>query len=293
MRTFVKKYPALSLLLTAMMLGWAPLLAVNVGLLPEGYSQLGALSAGLAGLILAAVEGGRRGLYELLRRFLIWRVGVQWWAFALFFAVVPSVASLYLFDLLGGPRVDWSGLKPLYTVIPTILILTVLAGVGEEFGWRGFALPRLQQRHSALASGLIVGVIWSIWHIPLFLTKGTSQNEWFVQAGAIPSILGYSLFVIAGSVQSTWVFNNTKGSVLLQAVLHGAGNAWVGEYINVYRGYFGGILSFMAIEVLISVIVVLVTGATNLSRRHARNVLIPDANSAGEPIAEAAVAPGM
>jgi hypothetical protein len=94
----------------AMILGVAPLAAVRAGLLPKGATQLAALSASLAGIILAAVEG-RGGVRELLRRFLIWRVGIQWWAFALLFGIVPAVAGLYLFDLLGGPPVDWSRLS--------------------------------------------------------------------------------------------------------------------------------------------------------------------------------------
>src|SRR5512143_1050890 len=211
MSTFVRKYPAISLLMLAMLLGASPLIAVNTGLLPKGWDQLGALSAGLAGIILAVVEGRKGGLLELLRRILIWRVGIQWWAFALLFPIIPSVAALYLFRAVGGPAVDWSGLKPLYTVIPTIIILTILAGVGEEFGWRGFALPRLQVRHNALVSSLIVGLIWGTWHIPLFFTPGTVQSAWRAEAGLIIPILGYTLFCMAWSIQYTWFFNNTRG----------------------------------------------------------------------------------
>jgi membrane protease YdiL (CAAX protease family) len=270
---FVRKYPALFLLVLALILGTAPILAVNAGLLPAGASQLGAFSAGLAGIILAAIEGRKHGVRELLSRFLIWRVGIQWWAFALLFAIIPSVATLYIFSWFGGPAVDWSGLKPLASVVPTIIVLTILAGVGEEFGWRGFALPRLQARYNALTSGLIVGVIWAIWHIPLFFTKGTGQYEWRMQAGTIVPILGYSLFVIAWSIQYTWVFNNTRGSVLLAAVMHGAGNTWIGDYVDVYRGHFGGILTFTAVSVVVSIIIVLLAGATNLSRTNSRDVL--------------------
>jgi hypothetical protein len=157
----------------------------------------------LAAIILVVVEGRKGGLRELLGRFLIWRVGLQWWAFALLFAIIPSVAALYLFNLLGGPPVDWSGLLPLYTVVPMFLMLTVAAGIGEEFGWRGFLLPRLQTRHNALISSLIVGVIWAIWHIPLFFIKGTSQYEQQLEGGLLPAILGYSVFVIVSSIQFT------------------------------------------------------------------------------------------
>jgi uncharacterized protein len=276
MSAIVRKYPALSLLVLAMIFGVAPLVAVNVGLLPPGGSQLGALSAGLAGIVLAAVEGRKGGLRELLGRFLIWRVGIQWWAFALFGTIVPAVAALYIFSLFGGPAADWSGLRPLYTVIPTIIILTILAGIGEEFGWRGFALPRLQARHTALVSSLIVGLIWGIWHIPLFLTNGTVQAAWRAEAGLIVPIVGYTLYCIAWSIQYTWVFNNTKGSVLLAAVVHGAGNAWIGSYIDVYRGHFGGVITFMVVAWVVSLVIVLLAGATNLSRTGARDVLAPE-----------------
>ena len=272
MSAIVRKYPALSLLVLAGILGLAPLLAVNAGLLPKEADQLGALSASLAGIILAAVEGRKGGVRELLGRFLVWRVGIQWWAFALLFPVIPTVAALYLFRLFGGPAVDWSGLKPLYSVVPTFIILTIAAGMGEEFGWRGFALPRLQARYSALASSLIVGVLWSIWHIPLFLTEGTIQYEWRLQAGLFVSVLAYSLFIIADAIKFTWVFNNTRGSVLLAAVMHGAANTWAG-YIDPYRGHFGGILTYGVVALIVTIIIVLLAGPTHLSRTKKRNVL--------------------
>jgi membrane protease YdiL (CAAX protease family) len=271
MSTFVKKYPAISLLVLAMIFGTIPSLAVAAGRLPPAASQLGALSSSLAAIVLVVLEGRKGGLRELLGRFLIWRVGLQWWAIALLFAIIPSVAALYLFNLLGGPPVDWSGLPPLYTVVPMFIFLTLAAGIGEEFGWRGFLLPRLQTRHNALVSGLIVGVVWAIWHIPLFFIKGTSQYNMQLQDGLLPVILGYSIFVIVSSIQFTWVFNNTKGSVLLAAIMHGASNAW-GGYIDVYRGHFEGILTFMAVSVLVSIIIVLIAGPANLSRTNKRNV---------------------
>ena len=153
-----------------------------------------------------------------------------------------------------------------------LIFLTIAAGIGEEFGWRGFLLPRLQIHHNALVSGLIVGVAWATWHIPMFFIKGTSQYEQGLQGGLLPAILGYSAFVIANSLLFTWLFNNTRGSVLLAAVFHGASNTW-GGYIDVYRGHFGGILTFGAVAVLVTIIIVLMAGATNLSRTNQRNVL--------------------
>ena len=273
MSTFVKKYPALSLFVLAFILGNAPSLAVAAGLLPTWATQLSALSASTAGIILVAIVGRKGSVRELLGRFLIWRVGIQWWAFALLFMIIPAVAALYLFHLFGGPPVDWSGLGPLYSVVPSMIILIIFAGMGEEFGWRGFALPRLQARHNALVSSLIIGALWAIWHIPLYFIEGTTQYDWRMEGGLIPTFLGYSAFVIAWSIQYTWVFNNTKGSVLLAAVMHGAGNAWLG-YIDVFsRGHFGGIMVLSIVSVIVSIIIVLMAGPTNLSRTNHRNVL--------------------
>jgi membrane protease YdiL (CAAX protease family) len=272
MSAFVKKYPALSMFVLAMIFGSVVSLAIATDLLPPAASQLGALSSSLAAIVLVVVEGRKGGLRELLSRFLIWRVGFQWWAIALFFAVIPSVAGLYLFDLLGGPPVDWSELPPLYTVVPLFIMFTVAAGIGEEFGWRGFLLPRLQTRYNALVSSLIIGGIWAIWHIPEFFIKGTFQHDLGSQAGLLSAFLTYSVFVIVSSIWFTWVFNNTRGSVLLAAVMHGASNAW-GGYIDVYRGYFGGILTFGVVSVLVTSIIVLIAGARNLSRTNQRNVL--------------------
>src|SRR5512143_2358008 len=231
MSAFVKKYPAISLLILALIFGSAPVLAIATDLLPPGASQLGALSSSLAAIVLVVIEGRKGGLRELLSRGLIWRVGIKWWLVALFYMIVPSVASLYLYHLLGGPAVDWSGLQPLYQVVPMLIFFTFAAGIGEEFGWRGFLLPRLQSRHNALVSGLIVGVAWATWHIPMFFLKGTGQYEQAMDGGLLPAILGYAVFVTVQSVQFTWLFNNTKGSVLLAAVFHGASNTWA-NYID-------------------------------------------------------------
>jgi len=272
MSAFVKKYPAISLLVLAMIFGFAPALIVATGLLSPDWMQLGALSSSLAAVVLVMIEGRKGGLRELLSRALIWRVGVRWWLFAVFFMIVPSVASLYLYHLLGGPTVDWSGLKPLYTVVPNFILLTLAAGIGEEFGWRGFLLPRLQTRHNALVSGLIVGVAWATWHVPLFFIKGTSQYEQQLDGGLLPAILGYAVFVIVQSVQFTWLFNNTKGSVLLAAVFHGASNAWAG-YLGMGDIPFGGILTLVAFSVLITTVIAAMAGANDLSRTSKRNVL--------------------
>jgi hypothetical protein len=95
MSRLVKKFPALCLFVLAALLGLAPSLPAAAGLIPPAFMQLGALSASLAGIILTAIEGRKGGVKELLRRALIWRVGLEWWVFVLLFPALLAVVTLY------------------------------------------------------------------------------------------------------------------------------------------------------------------------------------------------------
>ncbi len=269
MSRFVKKHPAISLFLFAMALGAAPLALVAAKVLPPGFNQLSALSASAAGILLAGMEGGKESVKDLLRRALIWRVNMGWWLFVLLFPAVLTVSSLYLAGAWKGKAVGFAGVGPLYNLVPLFLFLVVFAGLGEEFGWRGFAVPRLQVRHSAFVTSLGIGVLHSLWHTPLFFVEGVSQHEIAQQIGFLPSFLGYTVLVTAGAVQSTWLFNNSKGSVLLVAVYHGALNSWNG-YIDIYRGQMAGPYMYTALMALVSIVIVLVFGAQHLSRTNTR-----------------------
>ena len=145
-------------------------------LLPVGFTQLGALSASVAGVILAGIEGGRGSVGELLRRGLVWRVNFGWWFLSLLYIVPLVISALYFGTLINGASLSLDILRPVYTVLPTIFVLIVLAGLGEEYGWRGFLLPRLQRDHNAVVSSLIVGFFHSLWHIPLFLSRRYSTE---------------------------------------------------------------------------------------------------------------------
>ena len=266
MSEFVRKHPALSLFLFALLFGPALVAPVLAGWLSPGFLQLGALSASIAGLVVAAIEGGKDAVRELLGRGRIWRVGIGWWLVALLLPLVPAVGAMFLAAGYTKQPVDWSHLEPVYTVIPSMLFLIVFAGLGEEFGWRGFALPRLLSRHGALTASLIIGGFHALWHIPLFLVKGQSYNTLAEQIGFLPAFLGYACLVLALSVQLAWIFTNTGGSVLLAATYHGAGNAWAG-YLGIDRVGLAGPLAFVATHVVVAILLVIFYGPRALVRR--------------------------
>ena len=161
MSTFVKKYPAISQGVLALLIGGGIIAPMVAGLVPSDsmFLLIAAYSASLAGVILTAIVSGKAGLREMFRRLLIWRVGIGWWAFALIAFGLMFLGGTVLAALFSGSPLHVNLNQPLYMIVPMIILQFFFdSGLGEELGWRGFLLPRLQVRHSALVSSLILGI---------------------------------------------------------------------------------------------------------------------------------------
>jgi membrane protease YdiL (CAAX protease family) len=175
-----------------------------------GYTNplfiLAVYSPAIAGVSLVWWHHGVRGLGRYLRRLALWRLPVAWWAFLL----IGIPAAKYLGAALNGTVTDFP-FSPWYGVLPA-LVVALLIGPVEELGWRGVALPLLQRRFVPLWAGVILGVIWGVWHAPAFLLSGTPQSAW--------SFGPYVLGVLALSVLVTALFNAARGSILAAALFH-------------------------------------------------------------------------
>ena len=173
-----------------------------------GFGPL--VAAGLVTWTLGdSVRNWARGVFR-------WRVPLRYWIFAFLFPAVAvffaSALHILVFD--GAFEPESTEVLVLY---PVLFVQVFLIGGGnEELGWRGFALPRLQERYSDLAASLVIGVVWFGWHLPLFLVSGSSQV-------GVP-VYYYGVAVVALSVVFTWLYNQTDGSVLLTMVLHASVN---------------------------------------------------------------------
>ena len=113
---------------------------------------------------------------------------------------------------------------------PAILIQLVLIGIflgalSEELGWLGYALDKFQARWAPLPSALLLGVIWWAWHVPLFFTKGTTQNRW---GFASPHFFLFFFWIVALSLLMTWLFNHNGRSTLLAVLVHFVSNFTLG-----------------------------------------------------------------
>jgi membrane protease YdiL (CAAX protease family) len=177
----------------------------------------------VAALVMSAIVDGRAGVVRLLRRFLVWRVSVWWYAIVLLGPAVVALAAIGADVMLGGAPPDFD--QPLvrrifgpslalWVAFPLFFLFDALAN-GEEIGWRGYAQPRLQARRTALVASLVVGAVWAFWHVPKFLTAGGAQT--------VPFWL-FLVDMLARAIVFAWVLNSTRGSLLTVTLLHAAGN---------------------------------------------------------------------
>lgn len=186
--------------------------------LPIPALFLGAFGPVVAAAIVTALEDGRAGLRLLLARVTRWRVAPVWYATVILGPFALTLGAISLHVVFGGRPPE---LSAMIETLPTVLVLSlymlVQVGIGEEIGWRGYALPRLQTGYSALVSSLILGVLWALWHLPLFFNPATSYSN--------TPFWAYAVFLLPLPIVYTWIFNSTGGSVLLVMILHAVMNA--------------------------------------------------------------------
>lgn len=204
---------------------WAPAALLSGGTSEPQTSALLHLVGGLgpmaSAFVVTALAGGYVGARELLGRVLRWRVGLGWWGLAVLGTPILFLVAAIISRILFGTWPDFGqfghseefaflGLLPYWSAN------IVFYGFGEEVGWRGFALPRLQTgRRSALTAALILGFFWAAWHIPLFaFVMG------FDTMGLV-GVPGWFISILVGSVLLAWLYNSTGGSVLIVAIFHG------------------------------------------------------------------------
>ena len=175
----------------------------------------------LAAFLVTAATSGKAGVRALRRRFVQWRTGPLWYVAALFSSLVVWLVGLslfYGFALLSTFVTHWSLILSVY--LP-LLLLNLLDTAGEETGWRGFALPRLQAGYGPLIGTTILGLLHGFWHVPLLLIQGPVSGGVF----SFPFIVGFIVTVIGATYLFSWIFNHTRGSLLIAFLVHAGFNA--------------------------------------------------------------------
>jgi uncharacterized protein len=231
-RTLVRRHPLAAFFGLALALPWicAP---ISNGIFYSGLPTLPAAGLALpfeimvasplvAALIVSAITGGRSAIAGLLRAFLQWRVGWRWYAVALVLPPALAILPAYLNMALGAPAPStalFGSAGALLGVFALRLVNPWDGPLSEEVGWRGFALPRLQDRYSALTANLVLAGFVMTWHLRLVVN------------GDLPLVA--LIGTLAATILFGWLYNNTGGSLLLVYLFHATDGVFKPDYTGV------------------------------------------------------------
>jgi membrane protease YdiL (CAAX protease family) len=202
---------------------WAPLWlpAFGVGGLPvlPFHHALGALGPITAAFLVSTMETGLAGPLDLFRRMGLWRGRLVWVAVALLVPFALLALAAVGASLVGAESLSLAGFGssrefPQFSALGFLAYNIVSFGYGEEVGWRGFVLPRLQTRHSAFVATLLLTLGWALWHTPLFFYRPGYMTM------GVADIVGWFLSFLTGAVLLTWLYNESRGSLLVVALFH-------------------------------------------------------------------------
>jgi len=252
-REWVASSPVTAFFIVTFLISWS-VWGVGRFLIPESDNvvrfalhNLGLCGPTLAALLLSGLLYGRKGVCDLLKRIARWRAGIGWYLFAMLSTLAIGLLSRWIHSqALGAP-------PALNLELMWVQLLVLPSGLPEEYGWRGFALPHLLKRRSAIVSSLIIAVFWVLWHIPI----SPILNN--------PSFLVFFLLeVIPLSILFSWVYINSHGSILLAVLFHFAVNLVV-EVLSIPRSPSLWAI-YVGLNWLLVVWIVVRFGASRLSR---------------------------
>lgn len=233
----------------------------------------------LPAFLMTAVTEGRAGMGRLLRRYVLWRVGWRW-----YLVVLIGFPALLLLSLLAlpGAITGFRERVPLLVLsyLPALVVIFLVGGpLVEEPGWRGFALPRLEQRAGLLVGTLLLGALWGLWHLPLFLFAPGYNGAGTGWVGISLPFLTFVIGEVALAVIFTWVFNNTHGSLLMTMLLHASANTVIGTVFPTQAGY----LSLYSVYILVAVLLIAATRGRLSYRQDLRETKPSAPQAAGGP----------
>ena len=255
----LKRYPVLTYFVLVFVLSWAFWIPLAIAQDTTSFTfivfvTLGNIMPSLVGILLTALFSGKSGLGELFRRLGQVRAPLIWYAVVLLLPPVFRLLAIGIPTLLGLATIAFA--------FPVVGVLgSFVAGFGEELGWRGFALPRMQARQPALSASLLLGIAWGLWHLPLLIAQGLPLT-----AAGLVQFIFFLLYIIPLSALYTWVYNNTKGSLFLMVLFHMVFDI-VGFTILTPNNTWIFPVLYLILNWVVVTIVVVMERAARLSRR--------------------------
>lgn len=275
MKEFLRRHSLILGLLLMFMLTW-PIDLSNAGVLPFQVPFAVYIFLGwgfiFASLIMTGLTLGKEGVINLLKRYLLWRVNGKWYVVAFFLIPALNYLAVLLNAAFTQTPIDYSSALAYDIFGPSANLLLLIVPFflfdaianGEEMGWRGYVLPRLQAKHSALIASLILAILWAFWHVPKFVTHwNTITFFWFI------------VDEIAKAILMTWMYNNTRGSLLLVTLFHASFNT-AGLLLPIANNLTDTNMNMRAfislLELIAAVIVVIYAGPDQLSRTESKQI---------------------
>src|ERR687893_617142 len=228
------RHPLISYFIITFAFSWLmflPGVLTYYGLLSVAPSLIGVLGIVgllgplLSGFFMTALTEGAAGVGDLLRRIVLWRVGIRWYLFV----VLGLPAVMVLGTLLRPGALASFDISAQPLSLAYLLAFVSMVAIGgplfEEPGWTGFAQPRLQRLHGPLVGGLILGSLWALWHLPGFLIPSQNLTD-IPPRGTVLDFVVFSLALIGLRFVIMWVVNNTRGSVLMAILTHASWNTF-------------------------------------------------------------------
>jgi membrane protease YdiL (CAAX protease family) len=221
-RDVIARHELIAFFVLAFVFSWYPWIIALARDRVSGPNPLGPL---VAALVVAGIASGWPGIRELLGRMVRVRFGLQWYAVIFGLPVAFCAAAVAIMAAFGYP-VSLPAVAAWRELPDRFIFIFLFIGLGEEPGWRGFALPRLQRNYTPFIASLILATIWALWHLPLM------GNEF--PALVIPAFL---ISLLGGTLIQTWLFNRTRGSVFAQMLFHATVNTvGAGLLFPLYEG---------------------------------------------------------
>lgn len=216
----MRRHPAIAYFVMACSISWLAVLPLILHEdVPASWHALGAIGPVAAALVMTVILGGRRALAGFGRSLIRWRVGKIAWLLAIspvFFGLV----ALALLALVGAPLEGTDAVRSAFhdrAWFTGMFLASLAYGIGEEPGWRGFALPVLEHGRTAFRATMLVTVAWGLWHVPFFFYR--------YHLGGFGDYIGFYVGLFAGAVWLTFLYNSTGGSTLIVIVWHTLWNA--------------------------------------------------------------------
>jgi uncharacterized protein len=253
--SFVRNHPVLTFFVITFLIA-------DIAALPLFFTKISALgliaaSSSSLGGIVTAVLYGRKEVKRLFGSLIRFRIGGVSYLAALTLPPILVIGAI-LVNMLFGHPIPVLAFKNWQLILPTFAFSLIQAGLGEELGWRGFALPHLVKKVRPLTAALIIGVVWACWHLPLYFFPGFIQHDVAQTSGFGVSFALYSTFVVAASVVFSWLYLRSRNSVVPAVIIHGMLNVcgWYFNYQNTHA--YGGLTMLIALSAVWVVAAVLV-----------------------------------